>query len=206
MSTIIVTGFEPFGPYKANPTAEIAESFNGDVIDGDEIIGIVLECTYKGAFQTLQRAIHAAQPAAVISTGLSSSAPGIQFETIGRNRMNGKYPDADGFAPKGEKTVADGPEFIAAHSNASALANRLHKKGIVTATSADAGGFVCDALLYQTSLHITRNRSQMRNAFIHTPWTTDHAHTIQLEPGKIMLPREVVREAIIEIVRGVLEE
>lgn len=75
MDTIIVTGFEPFGPHKLNPTQDLAVQFHGRIIENTLIKGIVLPCTYYGAFEKLQRAIAQSNPLAVISTGLATSAP-----------------------------------------------------------------------------------------------------------------------------------
>jgi pyroglutamyl-peptidase len=100
MRQIILTGFKPFGQYKFNPTEESTKYFDNKIIEQYNIKGIVLPCTYKGAFQILKEVINNIKPVAILSTGLSSNVKGVRFETVGRNIMNGKYPDTNGYAPK----------------------------------------------------------------------------------------------------------
>ncbi len=75
MDTILVTGFEPFGPYALNPTQDLATEFHGRIIGGTHMRGVILPCTYYGAFEKLQNAIVQSNPIAVISTGLATSVP-----------------------------------------------------------------------------------------------------------------------------------
>lgn len=206
MKRMIVTGFEPFGPYKFNPSQESSEFFDAQKIGSHEIVGIVLRCTYLGAFQILKNAIAEIEPTAVISVGLSSGVKGIRFETTGRNIMNGKYPDADGYQPNGIRICEGSAEFIAANSDSTALANRVYQKGIPTEISANAEGFICNSLLYLTSHYIQKNRPKIRNVFIHTPWTANFGDRVSLETGKIMIPLQELHGAIEEIIKGVSAE
>jgi len=103
MRKIIITGFEPFGPYNFNPSKDLALFYNSKIINGDKkIIGIVLPCTYYGAFHKLSDVIERENPYAIISIGLSSLAKGVRIETVFKNIMNGKYSDANEYNPKGD--------------------------------------------------------------------------------------------------------
>ncbi len=197
MSKVILTGFKPFGSYQFNPTEDLAQAFNGKKIGDHEIIGIVLECTYDAFEKTLKGVIETHYPAAIISTGLSSSVKGVRIETVGKNIMRGKYPDAEGRNPEGEKLSLDGRQFLEAQSDGVSLANVLYTHEIPTELSSDADGFVCNALLYRTIEYIlTQHRASMRNTFIHIPWTDDYKGRVNLEEGKIMTPKADVHRAI----------
>jgi len=206
MRQIIITGFQPFGPYKFNPVEESTRYLDGKQIDEYCIKGIVLPCTYHGAFQILKQAISEINPEAIISTGLSSSVKGIRFETTGRNIMNGKYPDANGYQPNGIPIIEGGKEFLNTNSYNSNLANLLYQEGIPTEMSANADDFICNSLIYLTSQHLQINKSKTKNVFIHIPWTENYKSRIELEPHKIMISQEVLYHSIETIVRNVLEK
>ncbi len=200
MRKVILTGFEPFGDYLFNPTEESTKFFNSlGAVSGIKVIGLVLPCTYFGAFHILSRVMDEERPDAVISTGLSSSVKRIRIETTFRNIMNGKYPDSDGKIPSGLPLCdeSNSKEFLASTANNIYLANLLHSKGIPIEISGDADSFICNSLGYLTSKKISNYRfSSMRNVFIHVPWTDDYKDKINLEPTKIFLEKEKYYRAI----------
>lgn len=206
MKSVILTGFEPFGPYKANPTVESTTFWHGKEIGGHDVIGIVLECTYGSAFEVLHEAIDKHQPTAVLCTGLCSRVQGIQIEMIGQNTMNGKYPDATGYSPKGIPIEEDGPQFVSTHCFATKLGDRLQAQGIPVRMSGDAEGFVCNTLLYKLARWTELSRTAMTSVFLHTPWTDQFEGKVKLEPGKIMLPHKTLITAIEQSMLELIEQ
>jgi len=204
MKQIILTGFEPFGPYKFNPVEESTKYFSNKQIGEYKIRGIVLPCTYLGGFHILKRFISETNPSAIISTGLSSSVKGIRFETTGRNVMNGKYPDAKGYNPKGIRIIKGGKEFLNTNSDNSSLANILYKKGIPTEISADADTFICNSLIYLTNDYLQRNDSEIKNVFIHTPWTENYKAKVEIEPHKTVIPQQTLYNSIETIIKNII--
>lgn len=58
MKKVILAGFQPFGDYLFNPTEECARYFGDiEIVSNINIIGVVLPCTYFGAFQVLTKII-----------------------------------------------------------------------------------------------------------------------------------------------------
>jgi pyroglutamyl-peptidase len=203
MKQIIVTGFQPFGPYQFNPVEESTKYFDEKQIGEYNVKGIILPCTYLGAFQVLKKSISEINPEAIISTGLSSSVKGIRFETTGRNIMNGKYPDAEGYEPSNLSIIEGEDEFLMTNSNNSNLANLLHSKGIQTEMSGNADDFICNSLIYLTSHYLQRNNSKIKNVFIHVPWTDDYKSKIDLEPHKLMISKDILHQSIETIIKNV---
>lgn len=206
MKKIIITGFQPFGPYQFNPVEESTKYFDKKQINEYEIQGIVLPCTYFGAFQILKDAIQEINPKAIISTGLSSSVKGIRFETTARNIMNGKYPDAKGYSPKNVPIINGGKEFVNTNSLNHNLANILYKERIPTEMSANADDFICNSLIYLTSNYLQTSKSNIRNTFIHVPWTDNYKDKIELESHKIMISQDTLYHSIETIIKNVLEK
>ena len=206
MEQIILTGFEPFGPYKLNPTEESTNYFNGKQLGNYYITGIVLPCTYFGAFEALKKVILDVKPVAIVSTGLSSSVKGIRFESTGRNIMGGKYADADGYDPKDLPLIKGGKEFLNTNSNNCGLANILNSSGLPIEMSANADKFICNSLIYLTTNYLQINNPEIKNAFFHTPWTDNYKSKIELKPDKVMIPQKMLYSSIELVIQNIAKD
>jgi pyroglutamyl-peptidase len=207
MKKVILTGFEPFGGYKYNPTKESTEYFNKiGIVSGVKVIGIVLPCTYFGAFKILSKVMNKEKPDAIISTGLSSSVKGVRFETTFHNIMNGKYPDSNGLSPNGlsiwNKPYAK--DLLLATADNIYLSEILKQNKIPVEISIDADAFICNSLGYLTTKKILLNfLPRVKNMFIHIPWTDDYKNKINLEPSKIFLEKEKYYQAIELLIKNI---
>ena len=203
MKQIIVTGFQPFGPYLFNPVEESTRYFDSKKIDGFNISGLVLPCSYFGAFQILEEAISRINPYAIISTGLSSSVRGIRFETIGKNIMNGKYPDENGYSPNNVPIIPGGLPILNTNDDNLRLARILEKLNIPTEISKNADEFICNSLIYLTANYIQTHDLKTKNIFIHTPCTDELKSKIELEPNKITIPKKMLHRTIETIIKSI---
>lgn len=206
MKKVILTGFEPFGDYKYNPTKESTEYFNSiGVVSGVKVMGLVLPCTYYGASNILSKVIDKEKPDAVISTGLSSNVKAIRIETTFHNLMNGKYPDANNYCPHGVPLGEEigYEEFLSSTADNLFLAEILHGNGIPVEISKDSDTFICNSLGYLTTKKILSNYLKIRNMFIHIPWTDDYKDKINLEPTKIFLEKKKYYQAIELLIKNI---
>jgi len=201
MKELMITGFNPFGPYKYNPTQDIVEHFTGKTVAGYKINAILLPTIYY-AFRLIEQEIERTRPVAIISTGLSSSVKGVRIETTARNIMNGKYADTNGVLATGEPIIENAPEFVAVNTNSHKYANILAKNNIPVEISADADGYTCNALIYETSHYIAKNKLPIKQFFLHSPWTDKYKDKIDLEPHKIMIEEGELFRAIELIVEN----
>lgn len=204
MKKVVITGFEAFGGYQENPTKEL---LNDDRIrvPGVEVIGLVLPCTYFGAFEILSPFVDKEKPDAIISTGLSSSVRGIRIETTFHNIMNGKYSDANGYSPQGLPIYdkPDAKDFLVSNADNIYLANILKKNQVPVELSIDADAFICNSLGYLTTKKILQNFLLIQYMFIHIPWTDNYKDKIQLEPHKIFLETEKYYKTIELLVKNI---
>jgi pyroglutamyl-peptidase len=204
MKKIILTGFEPFGNYSHNPTQKSAEYFNGKVIGDCEILGIVLPCTYYSAYAKLLHFMKAERPSAIVSTGLSSSVHGMRIEAMFCNVMDGKYPDAKGYDPKGLSIREDSPYSLpAANCDPLALYGLLRNNDIPTEVSVNADKFICNALAYQTSAYIIENKLKTKSVFIHVPWTSDYRGRVPIEGEKMYLEKDLFYKGLELIIENI---
>lgn len=195
MEQIIITGFDPFGPYKYNPTQDIVEYFKAKTVAGYKINAILLPTIYY-AFALIEKEIERTKPVAIISTGLSSSVKGVRIETTARNIMNGKYADTNGVLAMGEPIIKNAPEFVAVNTDSHKIANILIDNNIPVEISADADGYTCNAIIYETSYYIAKNNLPIKQFFLHSPWTDKYKSKIDLEEHKIMIAEENLFRAV----------
>ena len=203
---VILTGFLPFGDYKFNPTEDCARYYNSrEIIPGIKVIGLILPCTYYGAFKILSKVIDKEKPDAVISTGLSSSVQRIRFETSFRNQMESKYADANEYKPKGIRIDAkkSAEKKLTPQVDFDFLVNLLNSKNLPVEISEDANTFICNSLGYLTTKKILENNLPIRNVFIHIPWTDDYKNKIELEPAKIFLEKGKLYKAIEILIKNI---
>jgi len=203
MKRTILTGFEPFGPYQYNPVQDTTKEYNGKRLGDVEVVGLVVPCTYYGAFELLSKKIDELSPDIVLGSGLASRIQRIRLETIGRNVMNGKYADADGKKPNNEPIVPGGKLWYPTTSDNIILANSLYEAEIPAEVSIDADGFICNSLIYLTAKKISDGNLPIRFAFFHTPWTEDYLDKINLEQGKVTIKKSDLRKTIEILVKEV---
>jgi len=192
----ILTGFEPFGPYKYNPVYDTTLRLDRQNLDGLEIYGLILPPNYYQASEVLLEKIKEISPTIVLSTGLSSSIPKIRFEAVGKNKMDGKYPDNEGRKPEGEKIIADDKNFYRTNVNNIALARSLNNMDIFSEVSTNADYFICNSLIYLTARNIEKEKLCVKFGFFHTPWTDSYAKLVEIAPEKIIIPQENLEKAI----------
>ena len=202
MRRAILTGFEPFGPYSHNPVQDAAREYDGKEIGDIEVVGLVLPCTYYGAFQLLSEKIDELSPDIILSSGLASRVQRIRLEAIGRNIMNSKYADAEGRKPDNEPIVEGGRLQYPTNSDNIALANSLYASEIPAEVSVDAEGFICNSLIYLTAKRISDENLPFNFSFFHTPWTEYYLDRIALEHGKIAITKSDLNKTIETLLQG----
>jgi pyroglutamyl-peptidase len=204
MKQVILTGFGPFGPYKFNPTEDLVKEYDERLVGNAKVKGLVLPCTYHGAFDILSKMIDKLSPVAVLSTGLDSHAERLRLEISGENVMNGEYADSDGSKPVLEPIVSGGKQFYDTNADNIALASHLNQAGVPVEMSVEAGSFICNSLIYLTSRRIRQQGLPIKNAFVHTPWTDDYSSKIKLEPGKVFIPKKELHAGIEALINALV--
>ena len=108
MSTILVTGFQPFGGEKINPAWEAVRALP-DTIAGANVVKLEIPVVFGSGADAVSAAIDHIDPDIVLCVGQAGGRAKITPEFVGINYRDARIPDNDGNQPHAEKIVEDGP-------------------------------------------------------------------------------------------------
>jgi pyroglutamyl-peptidase len=170
--TILLTGFGPFPGVPANATSHLVPRIAEAAarrFQGVRIACEILPTEWSAGLARAGDLYEAHRPALALHFGVAGRAGGFEIEARGRNRCQ-LSPDAGGFLPRSHWMTPQGPEFLPSRLPVSLIVSRLRQRGIPARVSRDAGGYLCNALLYRTQ-EICRMADIARSGFVHLPST-----------------------------------
>jgi|GEM_PF-738346 len=160
-------GYEPFGEYKGNPSARIAQRLDGAILpEGIRVVGVVLRNTYDShdiLHETVKKerkrnGISNEEPVVIVSGGLSSSIHKVSLELVGFNEINSKYADANGVLVNDRRPIVEGaPSAYRTNADLTAVSLMLGLNAIPAILSTDPGRFTCNSIAFgmHAILHTT---------------------------------------------------
>ncbi len=168
---VLLTGFGPFPSVAANATSllvpRIAEAAR-QAFTGSQVICRILPTEWGTGLDQVAALHRELRPALALHFGVSGRASGFEIETRGRNHCQ-QSQDAAGCLPESFCVTPSGPEYLASTLPAAQIVARLRRRGIPAMISRDAGGYLCNALLYR-ALEVGRaNGTPARIGFVHLP-------------------------------------
>jgi pyroglutamyl-peptidase len=169
MREILLTGFEPFGPYAVNPSGEIAKSLDGLAVGDSRVRSVVLPVHHAEAASVVARAMAEIAPIAVVHLGLAGGRARIALERVALNVMEYELPDVSGYRATGEPCVPGGPTAYASTLPLPAMLHALIAVGIPAYLSNTAGTYLCNQTMYTTRHAIERAHGGPAAGFIHLP-------------------------------------
>ena len=105
-STLLLTGFEPFGGDVFNPSGELAARLHGTIHhSGVNIHGLALPVSGPAAWGKLTRAARELRPRWILALGVSGRAE-VSVESTAWNEMDYRIPDNAGLQPRGVPVLA----------------------------------------------------------------------------------------------------
>ncbi|HEX6350663.1 MAG TPA: hypothetical protein VF160_14900 [Candidatus Dormibacteraeota bacterium] len=154
---VLLTGFEPFGAHRVNPSMVLAERLGG----------VVLPVSSRRLHHELEKAITEASPDVVLGLGLAGLRTQVAVERVGINCLDFPFPDNDGQLLEGEEIVPGGPAAYFATVPVREIASAWQAEEIPSYLSNTAGTFICNQMLY-TACRLAERRG-FRAGFIHLP-------------------------------------
>ncbi|ASJ02075.1 pyroglutamyl-peptidase I [Thermococcus profundus] len=194
---VLVTGFEPFGGEKINPSWEAVKSLP-DEIEGAEVLKHRLPVTFRGVREILPRLIVETRPDVVILTGQAGGRPNITVERVAINVMDSTMPDNEGYKPEDEPVFEGAPAAYFSTLPIKAIVNALREARIPAAVSNTAGTYVCNTAMF-TALHtIAVAGMETRAGFVHVPFSHEQA----LDKPRPSMSMETIEKAVEIAVRA----
>jgi pyroglutamyl-peptidase len=172
---ILLTGFEPFGEHRLNPSERVLRPLAAAAPGGAIISTRVLPVSYASAFVPVRDALDAERFDAVILLGLGAGRSAISYERVAVNRRGSTTPDNDGVRVDDERIDEAGPAACFTTIPVDDLIVASLAAGAPAEGSDDAGTFLCNQVLYQTLRHCDRNALRVRAGFVHLPLLPEQA-------------------------------
>jgi pyroglutamyl-peptidase len=162
MTTVLLTGFEPFGTATSNPSGEIVKQ-----ISGDNIVTAILPVAYAQSAQLLLGLIAQHNPDVVICLGQAEGRASITPEKVAINLDDARLADNEGVVRNDVKIIDDGPDAYFSTLPLNAMVDAVKAQGIPAAVSLSAGAFLCNHVFY-----VAQNKfagTKVRSGFVHVP-------------------------------------
>ncbi len=166
--TVLLTGFGPFPGVQENASAYLVRTVvrrARRTFPELRFVAAVLPTEWRRAPRLVAALHERYRPVLVLHFGVASETRSIRLETRAENVCRASA-DAAGMLPKAESLYPDGPAKRLVTLDISALAEALEAGGWPCSISNDAGGYLCNAVLYE-SLASADGRGAV--GFVHIP-------------------------------------
>lgn len=168
---IAVTGFGPFPGVPFNASQHLIGEIAGmrqRAIPAPLLFAAALPTDWREALVHLRAFDESVRPDVLVHFGVSSRARGFVIETRAFNQTSPR-PDCTG-ALAGGRCVRSGARHILTSSLPGArIVQRLRLEGIQAELSADAGRYLCNAVLFESLALAALAPHSPRVGFIHIP-------------------------------------
>lgn len=176
MTTVLLTGYEPFGEFDRNPASRLATRLDGTTCTGRSIVGRELPVAFDRARPALIEFLERHDPDVVLSLGLAAGRPALSLERIGINlRDTDGTPDNDDRDVIDESVAPAGPDAYFATVPVREMVEAMNEAGIPATLSTNAGTHLCNDILYATRHHVETTDFEAQSGFVHLPLSHEGA-------------------------------
>jgi len=165
----LVTGFEPYGGMRINPSAEVANVLDGTEVAGVPVVGHVLPVSFALLRENIGKILSDLEPRIVVNLGLAPGVPTIRLERFAVNLADFEIPDNAGELLRDAPLDAASPLAFPSRLPLRAIERALLDAGIPAQLSNSAGTFLCNATMY-TVLRESGIGKTVPCGFVHLPY------------------------------------
>lgn len=184
MRKVLVTGFDPFGGERVNPSWEVVKLLGDLELSGAQIVVRQLPCVFGKAIDALNAAIDEVHPEMVLCVGQAGGRSDFSVERVAINIDDARIPDNEGNEPVDAPIVADGPAAYFSSLPIKTIVNGLRESGIPASVSQTAGTYVCNHVMYGLMHRLAHpSCSVVKGGFIHIPYLPEQAAKHPGEPS-----------------------
>ena len=191
MTTVLLTGFEPFGTATSNPSGEILKQ-----ISGDNIVTAILPVAYTQSADRLLALIAEHNPDVVICLGQAEGRTAITPEKVAIDLDDARLADNEGVLRSDVKILDNGPDAYFSTLPLKEMVEAIKAQGIPASVSLSAGAFLCNHVFYVAQNKFTG--THVRSGFVHVPLMDSQAPEF---PGMPTMPLD----QMVTAVRAMLE-
>jgi pyroglutamyl-peptidase len=185
---ILLTGFEPFGDYKDNPSAEVARALDGRAVGGETVRSAILPVHHVRAEAVVAQLVADLSPRAIVHLGLAGGRARVALERIAVNVMDYEIADNSGYRASGEPCVSGGPAAYFSTLPLEAMLEALTAEGVPAYLSSTAGTYLCNQTFYTTRHLLESRRAATPAGFIHLPLSPSMVITAGLDQPSMDVP------------------
>ena len=191
---LLITGFEPFGGEKINPSWE-AVSRLPDEIGDFALTKLQLPVLFQEAADRVMETANSLQPNVILCIGEAGGRTAITPEFVGINLRHASIPDNKGSKPQDEPIIPNGANAYFSTLPVRTIAQAIHAAGILSQVSYSAGAYVCNDVLYSLLARFDGTNTQV--GFIHVPYCSLQNKTPSMELDAIVKGLMIAIENII---------
>lgn len=169
MKRILMTGFEPFGGQKINPSWLAVQGMTAP--DGIELIKRELPVRWYDTSAAVKSLIEEFSPDAILLTGQAGGAERIRVERVGLNLRDAGAADNAGIVVRDTPVFEGAPAAYFSTFAYKEILSALTGAGLPSAYSFSAGAYLCNEALY-TALHLL---PEAKSGFIHLPFLPEQS-------------------------------
>lgn len=170
--TLLITGFDPFGGEKINPSFEAVKRLP-ERIGEYNIIKLCVPTSFEKASKTVIAKAEESDADVIICVGQAGGRKGVTPEVIGINLRDARIPDNDGAMPKNQPVIENAPAAYFSTLPVDDIVEAVNQAGVPCSKSYSAGAFVCNDLLYSLLHHFDGTGKKI--GFIHVPFLPEQA-------------------------------
>ncbi|MDQ7792852.1 MAG: pyroglutamyl-peptidase I [bacterium] len=185
MNHILISGFEPFGGERVNPSAEVARTLNGTDVRGVRLRAVVLPVDWHTGPQRLLAELGQAGPRALLMLGQSARSTALTLERVAVNLRSGV--DAAGCEANDVAVVEGGPAAYFSTLPLGDLMRALREQASPATLSSSAGLYLCNAVFYAAMHFLEQRDLAIPAGFVHLPLLPEQALAKDPPPASMSL-------------------
>jgi pyroglutamyl-peptidase len=163
---LLLTGFEPFGGERVNPSGEVVRAIEAAPPSGVELTSMILPVRGRISFEQLVPAL--ADHDAWLGLGEAGGRAQLSVERVGINVLVDRGPESPTHE---EQTLVEGaPAAYFSQLPVGDLAVRISEAGSPATVSNSAGTYICNEVTYVVQHHLATSGRAMPSGFIHLPY------------------------------------
>ncbi|WIB68590.1 pyroglutamyl-peptidase I [Curtobacterium sp. MCBD17_035] len=170
MTTILLTGFEPFADAPRNPSWDAVERVAATWTGPERVEAALLPVAFGRSVDALRDVVERVTPDVVVAVGLAEGRTAITPERVAVNLDDARIPDADGAQPVDVPVLPGGPAAYFTTLPVKRMVAAARAAGAPAALSATAGAYVCNHVFYALQ---ALAGAGVRSGFVHVPATPE---------------------------------